>query len=129
MLYVHVRHTAPNASFTIVWLEEDCVNSQHISRHVSGGDMLPLAYKLCVIACLLDDFVQLKRTQLLEDGWILVCVIFQLQTTQACSKMEQLGDLTFQAMTLIIQGTRKASQNHVGRSALKLTNRVFADNR
>lgn len=38
--------------------------------------MPQLAYKLCEIACLLDDSVQLQRTQLLEDGWVLVCVIF-----------------------------------------------------
>ncbi len=40
-----------------------------------------------------------------------------------------LVDFIFQAITLIIQGTRKASQNHVGRSALRLTTRVCADNK
>ena len=46
MMSVYVKHAAPNASSTLVWLEEDCVNSQHISWHVSGGDMPQLAYKL-----------------------------------------------------------------------------------
>ncbi len=46
MLSVYLKHAAPDASSTIVWLEEDCVNSQHKSWHVSGGDMSQLAHKL-----------------------------------------------------------------------------------